>query len=57
MLTRDNCDVCCDFRERTKLVEFYGATAFTYAVARKLLYRTKLRPYVTRLRIGMPYSA
>ncbi|KFY27960.1 hypothetical protein V491_00688, partial [Pseudogymnoascus sp. VKM F-3775] len=25
----------CDFRARTKLVEFYGATAFTDAVARK----------------------
>jgi hypothetical protein len=32
----------CDFRARTKLVEFSGATAFTYAVTRKLLDRTKL---------------
>ncbi|KFZ19706.1 hypothetical protein V501_00556 [Pseudogymnoascus sp. VKM F-4519 (FW-2642)] len=37
----------CDFRARTKLVEFYGATAFTYAVAHKLLYRPESHRYLT----------
>ncbi len=32
----------CDFRARTKLVEFNGATAFTYAVAPEAILRTKL---------------
>ena len=36
----DAVEPMCDFRVRTKLAEFYGATAFTYAVASKLLYRT-----------------
>jgi hypothetical protein len=47
----------CDFRVRTKLVEFYGATAFTYAVAPKAILRTKLHPYTTGFRMSVPDSA
>jgi hypothetical protein len=39
----------CDFWARIKLVEFYGATAFTYAVPRKLL---TVRNYARTLKVS-----
>ena len=36
-----------DFRARTKPVEFYRATAFTYARGPKAILRTKLLLYIT----------